>query len=317
MAAFISATPLSTTPFLSTTKKSTLSNRPVTLKTSPKALANTSNTSGIFAPGKYSNVVDKFFANDIRRQYMAKGALPDPPLTAVQGSNSDAPHALRAAARENELRYRQLPVAVRLHNMYESRRQALSACTGFSSEEERVLANPMLASAMAVGKAEADRSCIDYIESSGAVEDYLCNAVEKGYVATPKPPGLDDPAAYDGYQRDMRLRTEELRTKQHTTAEKLGAAFAARKVAFSPNQICAYDDDLYSLYPRLAGSMRPGYGYYTPQVSHVGEGPAGSGDVDTSSAAIIGLIVLLIGGGLLYLASHGGVASLSSGAAGM
>ena len=38
-------------------------------------------------------------------------------------------------------------------------------------------------------------------------------------------------------------------------------------MAIARNHICVYEDGLYSKYPRMAGSIRPVFGYYYPFVT--------------------------------------------------
>jgi len=218
----------------------------------------------------YSPVVDEFFAKDVRSQYIAK-ACPTgvPPLQCIEGTTAAEPYELRTLKRQSQLRYRQLPVSVRLHNMYETRKNAVIACHGCAHEEERVLANPMLANSMLLGQAESNRACNRYIQSSGPVEDMMCRSVENIYMKAVNGSGVfttactDGQARYEAYLCQVRGKSTEFRAGQYSAAAKAGAAFAARKLAIARNHICVYEDGLYSKYPRLAGSMRPAFGYYS------------------------------------------------------
>lgn len=179
---------------------------------------------------------------------------------------------LRTTKRQMQLRYRQLPAAVKVRQMYETRKAALAACHGCSHEENRVLGNPALAASMALGKAEADRSCNRYIESSGPVEDMMCRSVENVYMKAVNGGGVfsvactDGQAKYEAYEAQVRGGSVAFRAKQYSPAAAEGAKFAARKRAIAANHICVYEDGLYSKYPRMAGSMRPANGYFQPFV---------------------------------------------------
>lgn len=225
----------------------------------------------------YSPIVDEFFAKDVTRQYIAK-ACPTgvPPIQCIEGTTAEEPYALRTLKRQSQLRYRQLPVSVRVHNMYETRKNALVAAHGCSHEEDRVINNPMLASAMALGQAESNRACNRYIVSSGPAEDMMCRSVENIYSAAVNGGGVfttactDGQAKYEAYLNQVRYKSTAFRAKQYSPAAREGAKFAARKMAIARNHICGYEDGLYAKYPRLAGSMRPAFGYYQPFVTSPG-----------------------------------------------
>lgn len=224
--------------------------------------------------GGYSPIVDEFFAKDVRSQYIA-AACPSgvPSVQCIEGATFDEPYESRTLKRQSQLRFRQLPVAVRLHNMYETRKWALAATHGCAHEEERVLGNPMLASAMAIGQAEKNRACSRYIESSGPAESMMVRSVENFYSkavngsGTFTPACTDGQAKYEAYLAQNRGKSAEFRAKHYSAAAKAGAKFAAKKLAIARNHICVYEDGLYAKYPRMAGSMRPAFGYYTPFVS--------------------------------------------------
>ncbi len=243
---------------------------------------------------KYSPFVDEFFAKDVTRQYIAK-ACPTgvPPVQCIEGTTFDEPWASKTLKRQSQLRYRQLPVSVRIHNMYETRKAALIACHGCSHEEDRVLKNPMMASAMLLGKAEADRACNRYIESSGPAEDMMCRSVENVYMKAVNGSGVfttactDGQAKYEAYLMKVRCGSTTFRAKQYSPAAKAGAAFAARKMAIARNHICVYEDGLYSKYPRMAGSIRPAFGYYQPFVTSPVQTATNNGMLDPNQAAAL------------------------------
>lgn len=263
MTAFVPVTPLSTSSLTPTKASSSF----VTPLTSARVSRNAAGPRMSMHP--YSTVVDEFFARDVTRQYVAK-ACPTgvPPIQCIEGSTSSAPYDLRTLKRQSQLRYRQLPTAVKIHNMYETRKEALIACHGCSHEEDRVLNNPIMASAMLLGKAESERSCNRYIESSGLAEDAMCRSVENIYMKAVNPGGVFSPACTDGqakyeaYLMAVRGKATAFRAAQYSPAAKAGAAFAARKRATARNHICVYEDKLYNKFPRMAGSMRPSFGYY-------------------------------------------------------
>lgn len=217
----------------------------------------------------YSPKVDEFFARDVTRQYIAK-ACPTgvPPIQCIEGSTFDAPYEARTLKRQAQLRFRQLPTAVKVHNMYETRREALIACHGCSHEESRVLGNPMLAAAMVLGKAESDRACSRYMRPSGKAEEVMVKSVENYYMKAVNPGGVfstactDGQAKYEAYLSQVRGKAAQFRSGQYSKAAKAGAAYAARKRATARNHICLYEDGLYNRYPMMAGSIRPSFGYY-------------------------------------------------------
>lgn len=135
-----------------------------------------------------------------------------------------------------------------------------------------------MASAMLVGKAESDRACNRYIQSSGPVEDMMCRSVENNYMKAVNPSGVfstactDGQARYEAYLMAVRGKATEYRAGQYSPAAKAGAAYAARKRATARNHVCVYEDGLYNKYPRMAGSIRPSFGYYAPFVTSPTDG---------------------------------------------
>lgn len=249
----------------------------------------------------YSRSVDEYYAQSVRKQYIAK-ACPSgvPSLQCIEGNTYDAPYESRTLKRQSELRYRQLPVAVQLRNMYETRKSAIIAAHNCSHEESQITSNPKLAASMLLGGAEADRACNRYIESSGPVEDMMCRSVENQYMQAVNGSGVfstactDGQAKYEAYLAQCRGKAAEFRAKQYSPAQKAGASFAARSRAVNQNHICLYENTkLFPNYPRLAGSMRPAFGYYQPFVqsprSGYGFGGIMDANVTTAIATVSGL----------------------------
>lgn len=234
--------------------------------------------------GGYDARVDEFFANDVRKQYIAK-ACPSgvPSVQCIEGATASEPYDLRTLKRQSQLRYRQLPVSVQVHNMYENRKAAIIACHGCSHEEARVVGNPMLASAMLLGQAEADRACSRYIESAGPAEDMMCRSVENVYMKAVNGSGVfstactDGQAKYEAYLSSVRGGSSAFRVKQYSPAAKEGAKYAARKRTVARTHVCSSEDAQYIKFPRMAGSMRPSFGYYQPFVQSFRQpGPGGN-----------------------------------------
>lgn len=222
----------------------------------------------------YSPTVDEFFAKHVTKQYIAK-ACPtgESPLQCIEGNTFAAPYHSRTHKRQSQLRLRQLPTAVKLHNMYETRKHALLACHGRSHEEQRVLSNPMLAAAMTLAQAESQRACSRYIESSSIAEHAMVRAVQNRYSKAVNASGVfstactDAQARYEAYLAQTRGKAVEFRAKQYSPAMKAGARFAARRRAIARQHVCSYEDGLYSKFPKVASAMRPAFGYYSKFVN--------------------------------------------------
>lgn len=261
-----------------------------------------------------SPVVDEFFAKDVRRQYIAKsqGGLGVPSLQCVEATTFDEAWDSRTLKRQSELRYRRLPVAVKIHNMYETRKNALIAAHGCTHEENRVLNNPRMAAAMLLGQAEANRACNRYIESADPAEDMMCRSVENIYMKAVNGSGVfstactDGQAKYEAYLNQVRCGSTAFRAKQYSVGQREGAKFAARKMAIARNHICLYEDSLYSKFPRMAGSIRPAFGYYQPFVTSPGQGFSSSTGMDTGTMAVAAVGALAVAG-LLFSQFGAGV----------
>jgi len=247
-----------------------------------------------FSMGMSSPLVDEFMAKDVTKQYIAK-ACPSgvPSLQCIEGTTFDEPWDSRTLKRQSELRYRQLPVSLRIHNMYETRKNALIAAHGCTHEENRVLNNPILASAMVIGQAEATRACNRYIVSSGPAEDMMCRSVENIYMKAVNGSGVftsactDGQAKYEAYLNKVRCGSTAFRAKQYSASQKESAKYAAKRMAIARNHICVYEDGLYSKYPRLAGSMRPAFGYYQPFVRSPIQYKTNNGMIDPNQQAAL------------------------------
>eukprot|EP00171_Calliarthron_tuberculosum_P008654 IDg8654t1 len=199
----------------------------------------------------YSPVVDEFFAKDVTRQYIAK-ACPSgvPPLQCIEGTTADEPYALRTLKRQSQLRYRQLPVSVRVHNI-------------ISHGARPSRGEPRMQPLYRIKRAAEDMMC-------RSVENIYSSAVNGGGVFTTA--CTDGQAKYEAYLNQVRCKSTAFRVKQYSPAAREGAKFAARKMAIARNHICVYEDGLYAKYPRMAGSMRPAFGYYQPFVTSPGGG---------------------------------------------
>lgn len=237
------------------------------------------------APAGYSARVDEFFANDVRRQYIAK-ACPSGVATrqCIEGTTSSEPYDSRTLKRQSQLRFRQLPISVQVHNMYENRKNALIACHGCSHEEERVLSNPALAASMLLGQAEADKACSRYMVPNSEAEKSMVRSVENTYMKAVNPGGVfstactDGQAKYEAYLASVRGGSVAFRAKQYSPAEAAHAKFAARKRAVARTHVCNTEDKQYVDFPMVAGSMRPAFGYYQPFVQSFRQPEEGGGE---------------------------------------
>nr|ATG31132.1 LR gamma6 [Griffithsia pacifica]5Y6P_gy Chain gy, LR_gamma6 [Griffithsia pacifica]5Y6P_gz Chain gz, LR_gamma6 [Griffithsia pacifica] len=224
--------------------------------------------------------VDEFMASSVQSQYIQK-ACPSgvPPIQCIEGVTSDQPYAARTLKRQTELRYHQLPVAVKLRKAYETRRAAVVATHGCSHEEGRVLSYPRMASAMLIGQAEASKACSRYFVPNGPAEKHMLQAVENRYMAAVNGSGVfsgactDGQTRYEAYLMQLRGKSAEFRAKQYSTFEKESMKYAARKQALiQKGHDCNAEEVIFSNYPIVASAMRPTFGYYTPIVKNPGIG---------------------------------------------
>lgn len=305
MPAFINATPV--TGRRAFHAQAVSHRAPVATTSSPTPAAVVMNAAG------YQPRVDEFMANDVRRQYIAK-ACPSgvPSLQCIEGSVNSDVYGLRTTKRQMQLRYRQLPTSVKVTQMYQTRKAAIVACHGCSHEENRVIGNPALAASMALGKAEADRSCNRYIPSSGPVEDMMCRSVENVYMKAVNGSGVfsvactDGQAKYEAYEAKVRGGSVDFRAKQYSAAAAEGAKFAARKRAIAANHICVYEDNLYSNYPRMAGSMRPAHGYFQPFVQSPRQPVFGGGAGGVNGTVLVETVAAFAKKGLAWFSARSG-----------
>lgn len=261
----------------------------------------------------YNATFDEFCAQDVKKQYIAK-ACPSgvPSLQCIEGNTFDAPYEARTLKRQTQLRYRQLPVSVQVHNMYEARKNAIIACHGCSHEESRVIGMPLLANSMTLGQAEASRACNRYIVSSGPAEDMMCRSVENIAMKAINGSGVfsvactDGQAKYEAYLNQTRGKAAEFRALQYSPAMAEGAKFAARQRAISRNHICVYEDGLYSNYPRMAGTMSTEFGYYTPFVQSPRQGYGGGGSSGMNGQLLTAQVAALATAAAAWFAAHSG-----------
>lgn len=154
------------------------------------------------------------------------------------------------------------------------------------------------------------------IESSGPVEDMMCRSVENIYMKAVNGSGVfstactDGQAKYEAYLCQQRGKSTEFRAAQYSPVAKEGAKFAARQQAISRNHICNYEDGLYAQYPRLAGSMRPEFGYYTPFVSSPRQGYGGGGVTTGVDQTVLVATVSALATGAAWFAAHSGGAGM-------
>jgi hypothetical protein len=260
----------------------------------------------------YDAAVDEYFALSARRQYISK-ACPSGEIgiQCIEGNTKDAPYEARTLIRQSQLRLRQLPVSVQVHNMYENRRAAIVACHGCSHEELQVIRSPKLAASMLLGQAEADRACNRYITSSGPAESMMVRAVENNYMKAVNGGGTfstactDGQAKYEAYLAQCRGKASQFRAVQYSSGAQAGAKFAARKRAITMNHICLYEENLFNKFPRMAGSMRPAFGYYQPIVPSPRSG-YGSGGVDATSSSLMAAVASFAKAGMKWFAVRQG-----------
>jgi len=244
-------------------------------------------------------VVDDFMARSVRRQYIQQASPTGvPSVQCIEGSTYAAPYESRTLARHAAFRARQLPVAMQIHNLHETRRAAFAAAHGCSHEEGRVSQFPKMAAAYLIGQAEAARACNRYIENSSPAEKYMCEAVERVYTAKMAGSGEFTVACTDGQAKgeaDLaaeRGKAAQFRAKQYSAAQKAGAAYAAKKWAREQGRGCDYEEVRFDEYPRLAGSMRPEFGMYPGYVAPAGNGIGYTGaEVGASNAALMMSVV--------------------------
>jgi hypothetical protein len=196
--------------------------------------------------------------------------------------------------------------------MFETRKAAIIACHGCSHEESRVIGNPMLASTMILGKAEADRSCSRYIPSSSKAEDMMVRSVENQYTKRVNGSGVfstactDGQVPYEAYLNQVRGKSTLFRSKQYSPAAAAAAKFAAQQRAVAANHICNYEDGLYQKYPQLAGAIRPEYGYFPPYVAHFKQPVFDGGAGGVNTLVLIETVASFAKKGLAWFAARSG-----------
>lgn len=212
-----------------------------------------------------SPIVDEFMASSVHRQYIQK-ACPSgvPPIQCVEGTTADEPYALRTLKRQSQLRYRQLPTSVRIHNYYEMRKAAVTAAHGCSHEEDRALEYPTMAAAYVMGQAEASKACIRYFKPAPGAETHMTRSVEQSYKAAINRSGVfstsctDGQARYEAYLMAVRGGSTRFRAHQYSTPEKEGMKFAARKQALAHHaHNCSFEEKIFCDFPIVASAMRP------------------------------------------------------------
>lgn len=199
------------------------------------------------------------------RQYVQK-ACPSgvPPIQCIEGATADQPYAARTLKRQSQLRYRQLPTSVRVHNYYEMRKAAIVAAHGCSHEEGRVIQYPAMASAYVLGQAEASKACVRYFDPAGPAEVAMKRSVENLYKKAVNPSGVfstactDGQAKYEAYLMQLRGKSAEFRAKQYSVGEREAMKYAARKQALSAKgHDCSAEEVIFSKFPIVASAMRP------------------------------------------------------------
>lgn len=132
----------------------------------------------------------------------------------------------------------------------------------------------MLAAAISLGNVEANRACKRYIQSSGKAEDMLCRSADNMYSRAMNGSGVFSTACTDGqakgeaYLAKVRAGSTVFRVNQYSPIAKASAEYGARKFAKSRKPVCLYKGGLYTKYSRLAGSLRPDFGYYSMFVAY-------------------------------------------------
>lgn len=145
----------------------------------------------------------------------------------------------------------------------------------------------------------------------------MCRSVENIYMKAVNGSGVfttactDGQAKYEAYLCQQRGQATEFRAKQYPAVAKEGAKFAARAQAIARNHICVYEDNLYAEYPRLAGSMRPSFGYYTPFVSSPRQGYGGGGVTTEIDQNVLIATVSALAAGAAWFVAHSGGAGMS------
>lgn len=208
---------------------------------------------------------DNYVAECARRQYIAvqNGSGVYSPAC-IEGTFAGAAEDSRVASLAAAFRRRQVNGVRAFADYFETRRLATALVNGCNYEESLVGRFPAAAAAIVLGISERDGTCVRYASPKSKAEEYMAASVQRAASARATPLGVYNVMCNDGTTKGAAeaKRVAGLATKYRngfmSVLVKEQRRFNQSKFARSyfSNQ-CNYEDGLFSLYPAVAGSMRP------------------------------------------------------------
>lgn len=191
----------------------------------------------------------------------------DPSCT--EGSAKGHAEASRKAALSAAFRANHRSSAQKVGDYFETRCRALTVAGGCSYEEYLVGRFPAAASAVVLGAAEANRTCVRYGVPSSPAEAYMVRSVDAAMKRRAVSSGVYEPSCSDGGSSGEAefKRVQALAAKYRSAAVPAGAAAQSKydSAAYARKHFghgCSYEDNLFGAYPAMAAAMRPSTARY-------------------------------------------------------
>lgn len=192
---------------------------------------------------------------------------------ATAGANSAEYSRLCSLARS--FRLRQSSASARYADLFATRRAAVIAAAGSHVQESYAVRFPARAAATVASRAEKLRACSRYIDAADKAEQYMFQCVENQYTALKVPGGVFSVQTGTARQAGdvdtarVSAAATEFRSNQLTKSQKTQQRYNASLQAIYSGRGCAYEEDEYVKFPKMAGAIRWSTGAYAASVTSV------------------------------------------------
>jgi len=221
-------------------------------------------------PSLRSHTADRYMADCVTSQYKAL-ATQSGVYTAqcseggVKGMADDVAVQKRSTA----YRMRTRATVQKYRDFFDTRKAAIIATHGCSYEEKLVSNYPLVARAMVLGQAEANRTCVRYNQEStseeeaAVVENYMAKCVDQQMKMRACTSGVYDVTCAEGSAKgdaeSKRVNALANRFRAGHTSKLVKTQAKYDSAAYARNNFghgCSYEDSLFELYPTVAAAMR-------------------------------------------------------------
>lgn len=227
---------------------------------------------GVFNYGGVATILDKadtYFAYSVKSQYLnMTNPTGEFSVSCTEGAVKGAAEAARIRVLGNQFRAAQASPSKKYYDLYENRKNAVSADHNCRAEEDLYVDYPKLCAGYNLAKAEAYGTCSRYATPETIEEAAMLRYMDIQQNIAANPTGVYNTYCNEGSSKGQaeEIRVAALNAAFRQGQKPLGVVlqekYNQRKYGYGQCHSCNYEEGLVSNYPAIGAAFRSrSYGY--------------------------------------------------------